>query len=79
MEFVAIFGFNSSMHECSALQEAIIKGDAAGLHDKVKIMVGGAPVTKGYADAIGADGYGETAAASVELACRLAGEKQEGS
>jgi methanogenic corrinoid protein MtbC1 len=37
------------------------------------------PVTKSYAEAIGADGCGETAAASVELAGCLAGEKQEGS
>jgi len=36
-------------------------------------MVGGAPVTQKYADSIGADGYGESAAASVELARRLSG------
>lgn len=42
-------------------------------------MVGGAPVTKSCAEAIGADGCSETAAASVELAGCLAGEKQEGS
>jgi len=43
----------------------------AGLREKVKIMVGGAPVTQHYADAIGADGYGESAAAAVALARRL--------
>ena len=46
---------------------------AAGSRDKVKIMVGGAPVTQQYADAIGADGYSEGAASAVALARRLIG------
>ncbi len=62
-----------------AMKSVVEAFHASGLRDKVKIMVGGAPVTKGYADAIGADGYGETAAAAVDLACRLASEKQESS
>jgi corrinoid protein of di/trimethylamine methyltransferase len=45
--------------------------EAAGVRGKVKIMVGGAPVTGQYAQAIGADGYGESAAAAVALARRL--------
>ncbi len=45
--------------------------DAAGLRPEVKVMVGGAPVTQRYADSIGADGYGETATAAVEVARRL--------
>jgi len=45
----------------------------AGMRERVKIMIGGAPVTKGYADSIGADGYGENAVASVDLARRLVG------
>ena len=44
---------------------------SAELRDKVKIMVGGAPVTQQYADAIGADGYGESAGAAVALARKL--------
>jgi 5-methyltetrahydrofolate--homocysteine methyltransferase len=44
---------------------------AAGLREKVKVMVGGAPVTQQYADAIGADGYGQSAGAAVALARRL--------
>jgi corrinoid protein of di/trimethylamine methyltransferase len=43
----------------------------AGLREKVKIMVGGAPVTQQYADAIRADGYGESAGAAVALARKL--------
>jgi len=44
----------------------------AGIREQVKIIVGGAPVTKNYAESIGADGYSENAAASVDLARRLA-------
>lgn len=43
----------------------------AGLRDKVKIMVGGAPVTQHYADSIGADGYSDSAGAAVALARKL--------
>ena len=54
-----------------AMKTAIESIDRSGARDGVKIIVGGAPVTQSYADAIGADGYGENAAASVELANRL--------
>jgi len=43
----------------------------AGLRDKVKIMVGGGAITQGFADSIGADGYGATAPGAVELAKSL--------
>ena len=43
----------------------------AGL--KVKVMIGGAPVTQGYADEIGADGYAPDAASAVDLARSLLG------
>jgi len=45
----------------------------AGLRDKVKVMVGGAPVTQAWADEIGADGYAPDAASAVELARSLLG------
>jgi 5-methyltetrahydrofolate--homocysteine methyltransferase len=41
----------------------------AGLRDKVKIMVGGAPVTQSFADEIGADAYTPDAASAAEV-CR---------
>lgn len=44
---------------------------ARGLRDRVKVMVGGAPVTQSYADKIGADGYAEDAISAVDLAFRL--------
>jgi len=40
----------------------------AGMRDRVKVLVGGAPVTKKFADEIGADGYSENAAGAVSLA-----------
>jgi len=40
----------------------------AGLRDRVKIMVGGAPVDAEFADRIGADGYGSNAPAATDLA-----------
>jgi corrinoid protein of di/trimethylamine methyltransferase len=43
----------------------------AGLRDKVKVMVGGAPVTQSFAAEIGADGYAEDAISAVDLAFRL--------
>ena len=43
----------------------------ASLRDRVKVMVGGAPVTREFADSIGADGYSETATSAVALARQL--------
>jgi 5-methyltetrahydrofolate--homocysteine methyltransferase len=43
----------------------------AGVRDKVKIMIGGAPVTAEYAQEIGADGYSENASSAVVLARTL--------
>ncbi|GAB4112421.1 MAG: corrinoid protein [Candidatus Caldatribacteriota bacterium] len=40
--------------------------EEAGLRDKVKIMIGGAPITKNYAEQIGADGYSPDAASAAE-------------
>jgi 5-methyltetrahydrofolate--homocysteine methyltransferase len=46
--------------------------EAAGMRGRLRIIVGGAPVTREFADRIGADGYGENALAAVKLALRLA-------
>jgi 5-methyltetrahydrofolate--homocysteine methyltransferase len=45
----------------------------AGLRNKVKIIIGGAPVTQEYADQIGADGYSPDASRAVSLAQTLMG------
>jgi 5-methyltetrahydrofolate--homocysteine methyltransferase len=43
----------------------------AGVRDKVKVLIGGAPVTQSYSDEIGADGYSPDAASAVEKAKEL--------
>jgi len=45
----------------------------AGLRDKVKILVGGAPLTQNFSDEIGADGYSPDAASAVDLLDKLLG------
>jgi 5-methyltetrahydrofolate--homocysteine methyltransferase len=49
--------------------------ERADLRTSVKVMVGGAPVTQSFADEIGADGYGESAAEAVDKAKELLGIK----
>lgn len=51
--------------------EALVK---AGLRSEVKVIVGGAPVTQEFADAVGADGYAPDASAVVRLVRRLAAQ-----
>ena len=58
----------TTMVNMKAVIEALA---AAGLRDKVKVLVGGAPVTDTWAHSIGADGYGKDAPAAVELARQL--------
>lgn len=48
----------------------------AGLRDKVIIMVGGAPVTQEYADAVGADGFASDASTAVRVAKDLISKKR---
>ncbi len=58
----------TTMLQQKKLVEAL---ESAGLKDKVKVMVGGAPVTDRYAQEIGADGYAEDAISAVDVAYRL--------
>jgi corrinoid protein of di/trimethylamine methyltransferase len=47
----------------------------AGVREKVKVLIGGAPITGKYADEIGADGYSESAAGAVAMAHQALGVK----
>ena len=58
----------TTMLQQKKLVEAV---EAAGLREKVKVMVGGAPVTDNFAKEIGADGYAEDAISAVGIAFRL--------
>ena len=53
------------------MPEVIDALQQAGLRDRVKVIIGGAPVTQGYADKIGADGYAPDAASATKLAKSL--------
>jgi 5-methyltetrahydrofolate--homocysteine methyltransferase len=57
------------------MQKVIAELKSQGLRDKVKVLVGGAPVDRAFAEKIGADGYGSNAAEAVELARRFAGAR----
>jgi 5-methyltetrahydrofolate--homocysteine methyltransferase len=71
----AIKGNNSNVLALSALltttmpvmKQTVDAITEAGLRDGVKILIGGAPVTKQYADQIGADGYAADAGAASKL------------
>jgi corrinoid protein of di/trimethylamine methyltransferase len=47
--------------------------EAAGVREKTRVMIGGAPITQQYADEIGADGYSDNASAAVGLARKMVG------
>ncbi len=68
-----IVGASALLTTTMLQQEKLIKSiKEAGLGDKVKVMVGGAPVSKKYAEQIGADGFAEDAISAVDLAFQLA-------
>lgn len=58
----------TTMPEMHRVIEAL---EVEGLRDNVKVIVGGAPIDKKFADKIGADGYAKDAAEAVQLAREL--------
>jgi corrinoid protein of di/trimethylamine methyltransferase len=69
-----VVGISALLTTTMVGQRAVIQALAdAGLRDGVKVIVGGAPVTRGWADEIGADGYGEDAVGAVAIARALVG------
>jgi 5-methyltetrahydrofolate--homocysteine methyltransferase len=58
----------TTMPEMKKIIQSLVK---AGIRDRVKIMIGGAPVNQKYAQEVGADGYGPDAASAVDLARAL--------
>jgi len=61
-----------------AMQETVRTLNAQPFRDRIKIMVGGTPVTEEFAKKIGADGYSRDAAEAVTLAKRLMEESVRG-
>ncbi len=67
-----IVGASALLTTTMLQQKKLIEAlENAGIRDKVKVMIGGAPVTDRYAKEIGADGYAEDAISSVDIAYRL--------
>ena len=64
---------------CSALltttmlemRRVVEVAEEKGVRDRVKIIIGGAPVTQKFCDEIGADGYGTDAVSAAEIALEL--------
>jgi len=69
-----IVGMSALLTTTMRTMESTIKElEEAGLRDKVKVIIGGAPVTQAFADQIGADGYASNAAGAADLAKKLVG------
>ena len=68
----AIVGMSALLTTTIPKMKATIEAlEEADLRDQVKVMIGGAPVTKAFADEIGADGYGANAGGAVDAAKSL--------
>ena len=69
-----ILGISSLLTTTMLGMKDVLRGlEQADLRKRVKVMVGGAPVTQSFADEIGADAYGESAAVAADKAKELLG------
>jgi methanogenic corrinoid protein MtbC1 len=67
-----VVGFSAFLTTTMPMFKANINAlEKAGIRGDVIVMVGGAPVTQEYADAVGADGYAADASTAVRLAKEL--------
>jgi corrinoid protein of di/trimethylamine methyltransferase len=74
-----IVGLSSLLTTTVPEQRVVIQAlEEAGLRGRVKVMVGGAPVTEDWATEIGADGFAPNAPEAVKVALRLAGSERPG-
>src|SRR5580698_3211497 len=72
-----IIGMSALLTTTMTYMKTVIDGfEAAGL-GKIRMAVGGAPISQMFADEIGADGYGANASAAVDLFLRLAAAKSD--
>jgi 5-methyltetrahydrofolate--homocysteine methyltransferase len=72
-----VVGFSAFLTTTMPMFKANINAlQKAGIRDDVIVMVGGAPVTQEYADAVGADGYAADASTAVRLAKDLIQKKR---
>ena len=67
-----LLGLSALLTTTMTVQRQVIQAlEGAGIRDQVKVMVGGAPVTREWAESIGADGYAEDVVGAVALGRRL--------
>lgn len=73
-----IVGVSALLTTTMRNQKGVIEAlEKAGLRSRVKVMVGGAPVSRRWAEEIGADGYAKDAMSAVALARELMGQKSQ--
>jgi len=73
-----IVGVSALLTTTMRNQKGVIEAlQKAGLRSQVKVMVGGAPVTRRWAEEIGADGYAKDAMSAVDLARELMQQRQQ--
>ena len=73
-----IVGFSAFLTTTMPMFKANINAlEKAGIRDDVIVMVGGAPVTQEYADAVGADGYSADASSAVKKAKELIEKRRQ--
>jgi len=71
-EKVNIIGLSALLTTTMPEMQNVIQAlEEAGLRNQVKVIVGGAPIDQGFADKIGADGFGADAVEAVQLAREL--------
>jgi corrinoid protein of di/trimethylamine methyltransferase len=70
-----IVGLSALLTTTMVKQRTVVKAlQEAGLRPKVKVMIGGAPVTRGWAEEIGAEGFSEDAVGAVAVAKQIMGK-----
>ena len=70
-----VIGCSALLTTTMGVMADVVKAvDAAGLRGKVKVMIGGAPVTQSFCDQIGADAYTADATTAAEVALRFCTE-----
>jgi len=69
-----LLGLSSLLTSTLPAMRRTIEGlTEAGIRNKVRVLIGGAPVTQAFADSIGADGYGSDGASGAAKALQLVG------
>jgi 5-methyltetrahydrofolate--homocysteine methyltransferase len=69
---IAIVGLSALLTTTMTMMKNVIAAlEKAGVRQKARVMIGGAPITQQYADEIGADGYSDNASGAVAVARKL--------